>query len=278
MGYSLSAIIPPEVMQLIATHLIRSRENVPVLFEVPPSLCLHTLVVQRSSFPNQLSSNPICAPAPTNLRPIAPTHPRTPFQLSKTPGFVNLLWSQSFWRKAIGSSHPEVPKSSWKSAPTSQFPSAIPGTALLPFFLMLCPQICFISRPADESLAKSQLHGLETSVKADCIRFPGSRAKGPTIRNSPIVQRHFSPVSCLQRRIICPRLSSTLSRVPESSFTADFPLPTPQVHTQPLEIAQDHPGAPLKPDVNVMLGNLLLSSCQGKKGAVDKLISFSSND
>ena len=65
---------------------------------------------------------------------------------------------------------------------------------------------------------------------------------------------------------LCLRLNWASSRAPESAFALEFPILSPQIDAQGLKKDQADPEFLQKSDEVVILGNLFLSSCPGKKG------------
>lgn len=95
-------MIPPELLLMISSSIHHADPDLPVLFDVPYSCQLHHFLFRsRDSHTRSGSVVDMHPSTPTSRRLISITP--SPSR-SKSPGIVNLLWSQNFLRKALISS------------------------------------------------------------------------------------------------------------------------------------------------------------------------------
>ncbi|KAH8093926.1 phosphatases II [Cristinia sonorae] len=104
---NISSMIPPELLQIISTRLSHFNQDLPVIFDVPFSCQLHRLLFRSHDARALPRSAPVVdtlLPLPGPRHSVTLTAPSPPNITSRPTSFVNLLWSQTFLRKAVVSS------------------------------------------------------------------------------------------------------------------------------------------------------------------------------
>ncbi|TCD60258.1 hypothetical protein EIP91_010450 [Steccherinum ochraceum] len=104
---NISAMIPAELLHIISSNLTRVDHDLPVLFNVPFSFQLHRLLF-RSHFSHDsrvsrstTGIDGFVLNDPRHTAMFSPSASRSPTASPKPSSFVNLLWTQTFLRKAV---------------------------------------------------------------------------------------------------------------------------------------------------------------------------------